>query len=79
MNRTLNIIQIVLLAICVVLLLAGVAQFASTIGVPNDDVGALHNLSANLIGMLLLIVSGTVFVANLAWFVVRCVMRGNKK
>ena len=79
MNRTLNIIQIVLLAICVVLLLAGVAQFASTVGVPNDDVGALHNLSANLIGMLLLIVSGTVFVANLPWFVVRCVMRGNKK
>lgn len=73
-NRVINIIQICLLALCVVLLVLGAAAYASCAGVPNDDVGALHNTGAELRGMLLLLISGAVLLGDTIWFVLRAII-----
>lgn len=70
-NKVLNTVQAVILLLCLVLAILGAASYASTVGVPNDDVGALHNLSASLRGMLLLIISGVLLLGDAVWFVIR--------
>lgn len=77
-NKVINIIQIVVIALSLCTLLVAAALFASTVGVPNDDVGALHNLSANLRGMLFLIISGVLLVADTVWLIVRAVLAKKK-
>lgn len=73
-----DIVQIAVLALSLVTLIIGVAFCASTVGVPNDDVGALHNLSANMRALLMFVISGVLFVADVAVLVVRAVV-GKKK
>ncbi len=77
-NKVINIIQIVVVALSLCTLLVAAALFASTADVPNDDVGALHNLSANLRGMLFLIISGALLVADTVWLIVRAVLAKKK-
>lgn len=77
-NKVLNIVQAVILLLCLVLAILGAASYASTVGVPNDDVGALHNLSASLRGMLLLIISGAMLLGDAIWFAIRTVI-GKKR
>ncbi len=73
-NKILNIIQAAILLLSLVLAVLGAAAYASTVGVPNDDVGALHNMGASLRGMLLLIISGAFLLVDAVWFAIRTIV-----
>lgn len=73
-NKILNIIQAAILLLSLVLAVLGAAAYASMVGVPNDDVGALHNMGASLRGMLLLIISGAFLLVDAVWFAIRTIV-----
>lgn len=74
-NKVINVIQIVIVALSICALLVAVMFFASTEGVPNDAVGALHNVTADMRGLLFIAISGALLAIDVVWLIVRVVLK----